>query len=129
MGQKAMRLGEWNGEICIVDEWTMDEKPTRVIAYWPTGIRAFNFYRNWGEDLKGAPARYTGRNGIYELMPPGRNEKPIQIQLVRGGQTYAIHTDNVPYPCPKVKKGMQTRYFQGDWWKYLKSKGWTRIYD
>jgi hypothetical protein len=31
-----------------------------------------------------------------------------------------------PLPCPKVRKGIDTRYRQGAWEKYLKSEGWVK---
>ena len=32
-----------------------------------------------------------------------------------------------PYPCPKVRNGIETRYQSGAWQKYLKTKGWIVV--
>jgi hypothetical protein len=30
-----------------------------------------------------------------------------------------------PLPCPKVRAGVETRYHDGRWEKYLKARGWV----
>ena len=30
-----------------------------------------------------------------------------------------------PYPCPKVRRGVEMRYHDGVWQKYLKTQGWV----
>jgi hypothetical protein len=125
---QVMRLGEWDGQLCVYDEDTLNSEPIKLKRWWPIGLRAYDFYRNYGEHLKNAPVRYGGANGVYEIMTE-MGARPLKIQLIDGGATRPVHFEKVPYQCPKVKKGMQTRYYDGQWWKYLKSKGWTRIYD
>ena len=45
---------------------------------------------------------------------------------MRGDQK-AMRVDAEPFPCPKVRKGIETRYYYGQWEKYLKSskRGWV----
>lgn len=122
----VQRLGEWKGELCVYDEDTHYGEPTKFLRWWPTGIRAFDFYRNYGEDLRNAPVRHSGAHGVYEVMTK-QGSQPLRIQLARGGATVPIHFEKVPYPCPRVKIGTKTRYYDGKWWKLLKTRGWVQI--
>jgi hypothetical protein len=123
---RVLRLGEWQGDICIHEENSMQDEPMKIVSYWPIGIRAYIFYRDYGEHMKNVPVRYSGSMGIYEIYPPG-NERPLKVQLTRGAYTKPIHIEKVPYPCPKVRKGTKTRYLHGEWWKYLQTRGWLQI--
>lgn len=40
------------------------------------------------------------------------------------GNTEAVKVEETPVPCPKVRKGIATRWYRGRWEKLLKS-GWT----
>ncbi len=42
------------------------------------------------------------------------------------GSTQAAYRESVPFPCPPVRKGLQTRYLDGEWQKLLKS-GWVTL--
>ena len=44
-----------------------------------------------------------------------------------GGSTHAILTEETEVPCPKVRAGIETRWRDGRWQKYLKTKGWVAV--
>lgn len=47
------------------------------------------------------------------------------VALINGGRTAATWIDIEPIPCPKVRKGIETRWSsRGYWEKYTKRDGW-----
>jgi hypothetical protein len=52
-------------------------------------------------------------------------------QAYRQGTYLVVVTEHegtaseTPVPCPKVRKGIETRWHQGAWQKYLQTKGWV----
>lgn len=40
------------------------------------------------------------------------------------GKELSVINEELPFPCPKVKKGIETRYFYGTWQKLSKREGW-----
>lgn len=113
-------IGEYEKQICIVEETNQYFEPVKLIRYWPVGISSLDFKRNFGEDFMGKKCWYR-TNGIYEVDCSGT----LKIQLIDGAQTRPIHTDSIPIVPPKVKKGIETRYYEGNWQKHLKTKGWV----
>lgn len=45
--------------------------------------------------------------------------------MAQGGSTPAIITEESEVECPKVRAGIETRWKDGCWQKYLKTKGWV----
>lgn len=115
-------LGEWDGQLCVVSEDTLSSAPVLIRKYWPVGIKAYDFKRNYGSDLMGRRVYPTGpsSHGIY-----GIEGVRFQVQLINGGQTIPVHFVKEPIKPPKVKAGIEVRYVEGRWQKYLKSRGWT----
>lgn len=115
-------LGEWDGQLCVVSEDTLSSAPVLIRKYWPVGIKAYDFKRNYGSDLMGRRVYPTGpsSHGIY-----GIEGVRFQVQLINGGQTRPVHFVKEPIKPPKVKAGIEVRYVEGRWQKYLKSRGWT----
>ncbi len=116
-------LGEWKGELCVVEEDTLMRDPVLMVLYWPTGIRVSDFKQSYGEELIGRSVRYTGTGGLYSIEGASR----LQVRLVHGGQTTPVHVEKHKIPPPKVRAGMEIRYDDGGWQKYLKTKGWVKI--
>lgn len=88
-------------------------EPTEVVMWWkPTDIRR-NPYRpgfpQQGDEVDGAGDWWTG---------PG-------YSLRLAGNTVAVRSERHPVPCPKVRKGTETRWRDGAWEK-LMAKGWVR---
>lgn len=52
-------------------------------------------------------------------------------QAYREGDYLTVETEHsgtireIPYPCPKVRAGIETRYRYGQWEKNTKAKGWV----
>jgi len=53
-------------------------------------------------------------------------------QAYRQGEYLTLFTEHQgtirkePLPCPKVRRGIETRYRDGQWERYLKMEGWVR---
>ncbi len=94
--------------------------PVRQIVYYPvcqgTEARARGCFdlpqdlRSWGE-------------GRYTFTVNGGRQ--ITVELLDGGKTLPIHSEEQPIPCPKVRAGIETRWNGNYWQKYLKSQGWV----
>lgn len=119
-----------NGRLLIRDACPMQDQPELVVHYWPTrfGCRDLQF-PSWiweGEPKMDDPADVqVARNGSgYDLKFPGFS---VWVDSGLNGQTKAVRVDRIPFPCPKVRAGLQTRYYLGQWQKYLKTRGWVSI--
>jgi len=122
MSIRPKYLGEYKGELCVIDEDSLSSEPKMLVLYWPTGIRAADFQASYGSDMMGRQVR-SGRFGGSYIIDGTR----LQVNLTDGGQTRPIHSKKVPIPAPKVRKGVEVRYYDGRWEKYLKTKGWVSI--
>ena len=105
---------------CVRDGFTMEDKPEMVIQFWPIGRtpRLIKLADYTDIELTKNRYDYTLRVKAYDF---------VDILLTDGGKTKAIDTVIEPVPCPKVRKGMETRWYRGRWEKYLKTKGWVSI--
>lgn len=72
--------------------------------------------------------------GPYKLEDSGqgwyvaRKGDTGKISIQINYSAHCEYVDDLPIPCPKVRKGIETRWStKGYWEKYLKSEGWTRI--
>ena len=97
-------------------------EPVVHINYWPTGIYSPQFKFTYGMELP-TNLKDVG-NGCYQVIVEGWGQGPT-IRLTEGGATKSTKYEKHPIPCPKVRKGIQTRYDHGYWMKYLKSEGWV----
>ena len=48
-----------------------------------------------------------------------------QFRLQNGGSTKPLDVVHEPIVCPRVRSGVETRYREGQWEKYLSRKGWV----
>ena len=115
-------LGDYKGELCVIDEDSLSDEPKMLVLYWPTGIRTADFLASYGSDMIGRQVRSGRFAGSYII-----DGTRLQINLTEGGQTRPIHNKIIPIPAPKVRKGIEVRYYNGRWQKYLKTKGWVTI--
>lgn len=120
---------DWHDDwVCIV--WTSSTwgKPELVSHWWPVaGGCGRRDHPEWA-DVIGLPATSSSiGSGDFSVKVggPGLGGYWRGLRLRDGPQTQPIRTDIVPYPCPKVRKGMETRYRDGRWQKYLKTEGWV----
>ena len=107
----------YEGYLCLKSTDTMYGRPARLTLYYP-------FFRARESDiahLVGVKA-LCGHLGLYT---PDRGAFDMRtFQLPDGGQTKPIHSVEEDIPCPKVRKGIRTRWESGYWQKLLKI-GWV----
>lgn len=118
------RLDRHESTLCIVVRDADWGDPQMRELWYPIGPCSPS---DWA-DLIGAEAFPEARAsaGVYLVYIPGfRYHPPTRFGLADGGQTRPIHGTTEPIPCPKVRKGVPTRYLHGKWEKCLKSTGWT----
>jgi hypothetical protein len=113
-----------HGWLCVKERYARSSEPIVDIHYWPVaqGYRPDLAYRLVCLDTDQELRKIE--SGIFEA--PNGALTPLRIYLKDGGSTRAIKTEHEPVPCPKVRKGMNTRWneWKGCWEKELKS-GWT----
>jgi hypothetical protein len=115
------------GFLCVRHTVIMGDKPEADFLYWPASE---TIHRQDVEytipELKenDSVPLYDCSSGLYDLYRG--NGSHFQIRLVNAGQTQAILRETVSIECPKVRKGIETRFRSGHWEKYLKSEGWVR---
>ncbi len=126
MTYKHNSLVAREGWLYIVDAQAQFSEPVRSVLFYPTGLRAYDWTEGRGLPLP-APVTPVGTyGGLYEYRPGlGSQGFGLQIRLSEGGNTLPAFGENEPIPCPKVKKGTETRYRHGEWQKYLRSAGWV----
>ncbi len=110
-----------DGWLCVRYTDTEFFEPIRYSHYWP--VRRIP--RDEATNIIGKQAVHAGV-GAYCAKT---DDRPgcgfwVQLPLLNGGQTMPIVTEREPIPCPKVRKGIETRYERGRWEKHLKT-GWT----
>ena len=116
-----------NGTIHIKQEYLPEYiEPRYCIHYYPTGIFANEFITTFGklEDQEFCNPGEQFHHGIYQFRHKGYGFRDWhRIQLPQLAKTKAVKIEVVNIQCPKVKKGINTRYNAGKWEKELKS-GW-----
>jgi hypothetical protein len=123
-----------DGWLCVVAEYVGYDKPQLERTWYP----AFECTSYDAMKVRGAPCepcKMSG-SGIYYATVPGGEmhvglSEPIKlpdyemrVTLKDCGKTMPIHMENVPIPCPKVRKGVQTKW-QYPCWRKLTAKGWV----
>lgn len=99
----------------VLDE-PMDTEPVLRSYFWPLGIDP--------DRVKEGPAtvsRFPG--GSVVDVPAAAGIHPF-IKVPLDGQAQAARIDERPIPCPKVRRGRETRYVSGRWEAYSKQRGW-----
>lgn len=112
-----------DGWMCVKTVDTNFNEPVQVTQYWP--ICRASAYDIQLCDLTGCEAEFDHNGNVYYKM--GHSTSAIWSRnqcLYDGSKTVCIATDSAPLPCPKVRKGVETRYRNGRWEKCLRT-GWT----
>lgn len=120
-------LGWFERQLCVVENDVRSGEPVTVELWWPVA-----------EMSEAQAADYVGKHVIgggspdycYRICDPSHPFGPLshlRFPLRDGGQTKAIRVIERPIPCPKVRKGVETRWdrYRGRWEKYLKASGWV----
>lgn len=115
-----------NGVLCVQMRSTDYNNPVELIHNYPTELRTIDFMRNFSiSSLNELQITNQESYGVFEFCIKNSLCGPRwKVQLKDGGKTLSIETLKTPIPCPKVKAGIMTRYYSGEWQKYLKAKGW-----
>lgn len=112
------RLAWHDGWLCVAATDTDHSEPRIVTNYWP----ALRCSRDeWSAEIGQVLGGRAG-DSVFSVKVGGWLRS---LTLKNGGQTLPIRTEIVPLPCPKVRRGIETRYRRGGWERYLKSSGWT----
>jgi len=117
-------LIDLDGWAVVRSPMVFSDKPEEIVNYYPTGLRTLSLTRDYGIPVP-AELAYS-RMGEYAVM----TGKPMYgrariIALPDLGATKCIKQEVIPIPAPKVRKGIETRWRNGRWEKYLKAEGWT----
>lgn len=116
-------LIDLDGFAFVRSPFIYSDKPEEIVNYYPTDIRTKDLIENYGIPVP-ADLQYSTM-GKYAVMT-GRPMygTPRYIALPQLGQTQCTKQEVIPIPCPKVRKGIPTRWRNTRWEKYL-AAGWT----
>lgn len=111
-----------HGRIYVVDSESAWDRPEWIVRYWPTrfGRQDLASFSTERPDDKAEDIKVCQSGHGYDLKFP--NCGFASFAQVNGTDR-PLRFETVPYPCPKVKAGIETRYRDGRWQKLLKT-GW-----
>ncbi len=115
-----------HGRIYIRDADTNWCEPLWMVRYYATrfGRHDLASFSHDIPDDKVEDIRVTKGPGYgYTLRFPGCG---VDSTVHLSGDSKADRFEKEPYPCPKVRSNIQTRYHDGRWQKHLRN-GWTDI--
>ena len=118
---------DWtSGWLCVRWTDTLHSTPKKVTQWWK--ILECSEERAKSGEYGPLGARLMGGGSpdfvfTTEDRDPATNERR-SYRLINGGKTIGINRVEQDYPCPKVRKGITTRYQYGQWEKCLKARGW-----
>jgi len=117
-------LIDLDGWAVVRSPYVCSDKPEEIVNYWPIGMRTKDLTEHYGIPVP-AELRYLG-DGVYSVET-GRPRYCAArvVRLTEGGKTKSIKYEVNPIPCPRVVKGIETRWRNSRWEKYLKSEGWV----
>lgn len=122
----ADTLVERDGLLYVRSDMVHYDAPKVTSNFYPVSdgyggqVRASDFNR----EHIGKPVKYVSGHGFYRLER-GAMLGDIIIRLPQGGQTQATFQETEDVTCPKVRRGIETRWRDGRWQKYLKTSGWV----
>ena len=112
-----------NGRILIREVTAKHDRPENMVHFWPTRFTHWDLDNPCGEayDVADIEVQKCSSNG-YSLKFPSCgfwSDTPL------ANDAKAVRVETEPRPCPKVRKGIETRYRYGTWQKCLKTRGWV----
>jgi hypothetical protein len=116
-----------HGRIYVKDAEPAWDKPEWIVRYYPTRFGRQDL-SSWStdrpddrvEDIRVEKRRYG--YGYYLRFPGCGFDSEVELR----GDSRAERVETEPYPCPKLRAGIETRYRDGRWQKLLKS-GWKDV--
>jgi hypothetical protein len=118
---KPPTLREREGRLYIVIEQTDYNQPKLARSFYPTGLRAADFKRSYGEELVGQTLREIDRFGGQYYIGDTR----LQVSCVDGGKTMPEFTEIEEIPAPRQRgRKLETKYFDGAWHRRT-ARGWA----
>ena len=94
-------------------------QPKKQIAAYKTDVKTRDLEMNYAPLKDIAVQR---EHSYYRITRAGaRYDQSLTLYTV--GENNRFIVEDVP--CPKVRPGIETRWSDGKWQKYLKSKGWV----
>lgn len=111
------------GWLCVRYCDCYSDIPEMTVLYWPIEHGRLRDYQEVFPELN-TDTELHGDRGSYTFYRGMGHYSPI-LTLQNGGSTKPVKTEKIPIPCPKVRKGIDTRFYRGQWQKYLKSEGWV----
>jgi hypothetical protein len=135
-------LDKIDGQLYIKNTDVFHDQPIRRMLWWPI-TRASGYLPCWfvpestGEYCQQCGQRKDGI--IHNLTPSalqlGGHDGRYRGQLANGvtyqveidPRAQAVKIEEQPIPCPKVRAGIETRFYRGTWQKYLKTSGWKTL--
>lgn len=126
-------LAHKDGWLCVVMECLDYSEPFIERIYYPVE----QCREAQAAHLIGSPCKpHAMGGGLYTARVKGATvdvgaSEPYQwpdydlnLRLKDDGRTMPVAVEKEPVPCPKVRKGQETRYRYGVWQKYT-AKGWV----
>ena|SRR3990167_693438 len=114
-----MKTAYYKGWLTIREEENDSNDPVRRITFWPVSQCSETWLQEM--DFLDKEATYQG-GGTYSVRIAPYTYRTCA--LAEYGNTRALAIETEPIPAPKVRKGLEVRYRDGRWQKYLKSEGW-----
>lgn len=112
------------GTLCVRDSYNEYSEPKQRVLYWPVNREASRqrAIEVFPEIESGTELHKAGE--VYQFYRGYGSYSPV-IRLENGERTEAIKVETLDIPAPKVRKGIEVRFRNGSWEKYLKSEGWV----
>ena len=117
-------LVDRDGKLYVSLRVEAHDKPETLTFYYPTGLRRHLWDRDFALPLP-LPLTHDpySTSGEYNYwQSDGRCL--VRVLLQDGRETKPAFNEIEPLPCPKVRKGTETRWEHRRWEKLLKN-GWT----
>ena len=115
------RIVKCQNKWCIEDSYYLSSEPKMVTVYYPIGKFSRIIDINYFEMTPVVKTNLPGEYMLYINSTIGR----ISIYLSDMGKTIPIETLIKEVSCPKVRKGIEVKWKNGCWQKYLRSAGWV----
>lgn len=109
-----------DGKWAIRQEMTISYEPMMLIYYWPVETVTPIFGSELWDGMALTPKGSGGDFSWYNAITPG-NYTSVGVGL----RTQCLKVEQVKIEPPKVRTGIQTRWKDGRWQKYLQAKGWV----